>query len=474
MPSRLPRTAPEQNPLIPFIENYIDHPARFVEEVLGVKPDPKQAEILTAIAQGRRRISVRSGHGVGKTTTAAWAVIWWISTRYPQKTVMTAPTTAQLYDALYAEVCTWIRRLPPVVQELFTVKSENIELKADPAGSFVSARTSKAEQPEALQGIHSEHVLLIADEASGIPEPIFEAAAGSMSGEHAVTLLLGNPVRSSGTFYETHNRLSSEWTTFHLSCVDSPRVSREFIREMAVRYGEDSNAYRIRVLGEFPRADDDTLISMELVDLAVNRDVEPIKDAPVVWGLDVARFGSDKSVLLRRRANTVERIQRWSNMDLMQLTGLVVHEWESTPHPDRPVEILVDSIGIGAGVVDRLRELQLPAIGVNVSEAPSLKGESHNLRTELWTKIKAWLAARDCRLPKDEDLVAELATPRYKFTSNGKLLLESKDEMRKRGFRSPDSADALALTFAGSAAVATHGRSQANRGKPLRRKLAIY
>lgn len=466
---------PASNPMVEFLNRYRGNPVLFVEEVLGARPDPKQAEILRAVAEGKRRISVRSGHGVGKTTTAAWLVLWWLLTRYPQKTVMTAPTTAQLYDALYAEVCSWCRRLPAPLQQLVVVKSESIELKADPAGSFVSARTSKAEQPEALQGIHSDHVLLIADEASGIPESIFEAAGGSMSGEHAVTLLLGNPVRSSGTFYETHHRLASEWTTFHLSCVDSPRVSREFIREMAARYGEDSNAYRVRVLGEFPRADDDTLLPMELIELAVGRDVEPIKDAYVVWGLDVARFGGDRSALVKRRANAVESIQRWSNMDLMQLTGLIVHEWESTPVPDRPVEILVDSIGIGAGVVDRLRELQLPAVGVNVSEAPSMRGEAHNLRTELWTKIKAWLAARDCRIPKDEDLIAELATPRYKFTSNGRLLLESKDEMRRRGFRSPDVADALALTFAGTAATAIHGRAYgAKRGQPVRRKLAIY
>jgi len=167
-----------------------------------------------------------------------------------------------------------------------------------------------------------------------------------------VTLLLGNPTRSSGFFYDTHNRLSSDWVTFRVSCVDSPRVSTEYVEEMKSRYGEDSNAYRIRVLGEFPRSDDDTIISMELIEAAKNRDVQPTKYAPMIWGLDVARFGSDSSSLTKRRGNTVTEASRvWRNLDLMQLTGAVVAEYEAQQQADKPESIMVDSIGLGAGVV---------------------------------------------------------------------------------------------------------------------------
>jgi hypothetical protein len=243
---------------------------------------------------------------------------------------------------------------------------------------------------------------------------------------------------------------------------------------MKARYGEESNAYRIRVLGEFPRSDDDTVIPMELLELAMNRDVAPSQTAPLVWGLDVARFGSDRSALCKRKGNAVtESIKTWKNLDLMQLTGAVVAEYEILVPSERPQEILVDSIGLGAGVVDRLKELNLPARGINVSESPAMGATYRNLKAELWHKAKAWLESRDCTMPKDEALVAELATCRYSFTSSGKIQIEGKDEIRKRGLASPDRADAFCLTFASDAVVGMYGSASSTKwNQPLRRKLS--
>jgi len=456
------------NPFIDFIRLYRTDPVLFVKEVLGVEPDEWQKDFLNAVASGERKISIRSGHGVGKSTTASWAMLWFLLTRYPVKVVVTAPTSAQLYDALFAELKRWVKELPPTIQDLLDVKQERIELKASSTEAFISARTSRAEQPEALQGVHSENVMLVADEASGVPEAVFEAAAGSMSGHNALTILLGNPVRSSGFFFETHNRLKDEWWTKRVSCEDSARVSQEYIDDMKSRYGEESNAYRIRVLGEFPRSDDDTIIPMELLESAKHRDTRAYEDAPIIWGLDVARFGSDSSVLCKRQSNVVHTLERWRNLDLMQLTGAVVAQYEACDHKSRPAEILVDSIGLGAGVVDRLMELKLPARGINVSESPAMGGTYLNLRAELWHKAKAWLEKRDCKIPNNEDLIGELATVRYTFTSNGKIKIESKDDIRKRGLKSPDMADAFVLTFASDAATISWG-SNNSWGKPLKR-----
>ena len=456
------------NPFIDFIKLYRTDPVLFVKEVLGVEPDEWQKDFLNAVASGERKISIRSGHGVGKSTTASWAMLWFLLTQYPVKVVVTAPTSAQLYDALFAELKRWVKELPPTIQDLLDVKQERIELKASSTEAFISARTSRAEQPEALQGVHSENVMLVADEASGVPEAVFEAAAGSMSGHNALTILLGNPVRSSGFFFETHNRLKDEWWTKRVSCEDSARVSQEYIDDMKSRYGEESNAYRIRVLGEFPRSDDDTIIPMELLESAKHRDTRAYEDAPIIWGLDVARFGSDSSVLCKRQSNVVHTLERWRNLDLMQLTGAVVAQYEACDHKSRPTEILVDSIGLGAGVVDRLMELKLPARGINVSESPAMGGTYLNLRAELWHKAKAWLEKRDCKIPNNEDLIGELATVRYTFTSNGKIKIESKDDIRKRGLKSPDMADAFVLTFASDAATISWG-SNNSWGKPLKR-----
>jgi phage FluMu gp28-like protein len=301
---------------------------------------------------------------------------------------------------------------------------------------------------------------------------VFEAAAGSMSGHKAVTLLLGNPVRSSGFFFDTHNRLKDDWVTMKVSCADSPRVSDAYMDEMKSRYGEESNAYRIRVLGDFPRSDDDTVIPMELLEAAVSRDVAMSLVAKIVWGLDVARFGSDRSALCKRQGNVVTEIKTWKNLDLMQLTGAVMAEYQALPPDQRPHEIMVDSIGLGAGVVDRLRELKLPAVGINVAESPALGSTYRNLKAELWHKAKAWLEQRDCRMPKDEALIAELAAVRYSFTSNGKIQIEGKDELKKRGMSSPDRADAFCLTFASDAVIGMYGSAASTKwNQPLRRNL---
>ena len=173
-----------------------DGPVLFVREILGATPEPYQEDLLRAVGRGERKISVRSGHGTGKSTALSWSMLWFCLFRFPNKVVVTAPTTAQLYDALFAELKRWIGELPQALQILLEVKADRVELIAAPSEAFISARTSRAEQPEALAGVHSDNVMLVVDEASGVPEQVFEAASGSMSGHNATTILAGNPTRS--------------------------------------------------------------------------------------------------------------------------------------------------------------------------------------------------------------------------------------------------------------------------------------
>ena len=460
----------EANPFDDFVVEYYDDPVRFVREVLGADPLPYQAEFLSAIASGERKISVRSGHGTGKSTSASWAMLWFLFLRFPNKVVVTAPTSGQLFDALFAEMKRWINELPQNLKDMVTVKSDRVELTAAASEAFISARTSRAETPEALAGVHSEHVLLVIDEASGVPEKVFEAAAGSMSGHSATTVLLSNPTRSSGTFYESQTRMAGSWWTRRWSCVDSPLVSDEFVDEMRMRYGEESNAFRIRVLGEFPLADDDTIVPYHLAEAAMKRDIEVAPNTRAVWAIDPARFGTDRTAFCKREGNVITEIKSWRGLDLMQTVGRVMAEYDALPPSQQPSEILVDSIGIGSGVVDRMHELGAPVRGVNVAEAPAMKETYNNLRTELWFKCKAWLEDRSCKLPNDDELLADLTGIRYAFTSSGKMAAESKDAMRKRGLRSPDLADAVCLTMASDAATALSGPMSRWRGA-LRRNL---
>ncbi len=467
---------PAVNPWLAFTERYAFDPVLFVREVYGADPYPDQLDLLEDYRNNERRISKRSGHGVGKTTTLAWIIVHHALFRFPQKTVCTAPTSKQLFDALYAETVTWFKKLPLHARDLFEIKAESIHRIAAPEESFVSFRTSSADKPEALAGVHSGGwVLIIVDEASGVPEIIFEAAAGSMSGHNATTILTGNPVRRSGLFYETFHKLRSFWRTHHVSCVGHPNVSPDFVEQIRLTYGDLSNQYRVRVLGEFPKVDDDTVIPYELIEAALKRDVTG-KHVTSTWGLDVARKGRDACALCKRRGNVIEeKVKTWRGKDTMQTVGLVKAEWDATPITRRPLYIFVDAIGLGAGVADRLLELGLPAIAINVSESAAMADKYDRLRSELWFKGRAFLEKRDCGLAEDEELAHELSLPVFDYTSNGKIAVEPKKlTMKRTGEPSPNRADAFLLTLVNDAAVAMGltGNSAVSWKQPLQREIA--
>jgi hypothetical protein len=463
-----------QNPFVEFVTRYRDDPVALVREVLAMEPDADQCAIMQAVARGDRRISIRSGHRVGKTTTLAWLTVWHTLTRFRQKTICTSATSTQLFEALASETKSCFKRLPAAVQSLVEIQVDQIRLREAPDDSFVSYVVSKAETPEALAGKHSDHVLIICDEASGIPEPVFEAAVGSMAAHNACTILAGNPIRTSGLFFDTHNKpeVMAMWTRFHISCLGNPRITPDFFRDVESRYGLDSNEYRVRVLGEFPTGDDDTVIPWQLVESALKRDVTPLHVKPI-WGVDPARFGNDATGLCKRKGNSLaEKTDVRKGYDTMQVVGWVKAQYDATLPSERPSEILVDSIGIGAGVCDRLMELKLPARGINVSETAAMTELYTNLRTELWFKGREWFEKKDSNLLGDELLAAELRSPRYKYASNGKKQVESKDDMKKRGVQSPNRADAFLLTLASDNVAASGLSAGASWNEPLKFKLA--
>lgn len=420
-----------------------------------------QKDVMREIARGTRRLSVKSGHGCGKSSCASAIILWFLLVKYPAKVVVTAPTAAQLLDALFAEVKRRHRQMPPAIRDLLEATSDRIYLKSNPAAVFCSLKVASKERPESLAGVHVEEpggVLLIADEASGVDEVVFESGSGSMSGKNATTLLLGNPLRNSGFFYRTHTDLANDWWTKTVSCADNPLVSDDFLRDMAQRYGENSAQYHARVLGEFPPSDEDTYIPLNLITAAVTRDIERVPTAGVVWGVDVGRQGPDASALAKRAGNVLlEPVKTWKQKDTMELCGIILNEYETTPIMERPETICIDVIGIGAGVVDRCLELGLPARGINVAESAALSGTYMRQRDELWGRAKEWFEQKECKIPDDQALIHELGLPRFSFTSTGKIKIESKDELKKRGHPSPNVADAFIMTFSEQAIGASHG-----------------
>jgi hypothetical protein len=297
---------------------------------------------------------------------------------------------------------------------------------------------------------NSENLAFFAEEASGIEDIIFETAAGALSSENSWVFMFANPTRTSGYFHRAFHVARETWRLYHVPCSASSRVSDNYARDIAIEHGEDSNVYRVRVLGEFPLSEDDAVIPLGLIEAAIDRDISP-NSSGIVWGLDVARFGDDATALAKRRGNMLlEEIREWRKTDLMQTAGLIVKEFRETPDNLKPGAINVDVIGMGGGVVDRLRELGLPVRGVNVGEQPGIdRARYMRLRDELWFEARKWFDSKSVTIPPDDKLVSELVGPKYRVESSGKLKVESKDDMKKRGVKSPNKADAFCLTFAG-------------------------
>lgn len=428
-------------------------PAQFAKEALGVEPEDWQVEASRLLVE-RRRLSIRSGHGVGKSTFMAWCILWFCVCYFPCKVPATAPTGHQLDDVLWAELAKWHRHLKerlPALGNEFEWSAGGFKLKSNPSESFAVPRTSRPEKPEALQGFHSENILFLIDEASGVSDNVFEVAEGALSTEGAFVVMAANPTRQSGYFFDSHHKMRAQWAVLHVNGENCKRVSRQYVESMAKKYGRQSAIYKVRVQGEFAAAADG-VISLELCEAAKIRDVAKNVGAPIIWGVDVARFGDDSTALAKRQGNhQLEKVREWYGKDTMQTVGLIKAEWDKTPRELRPSSINVDVIGLGSGVVDRLKELNLPVYGVNVAESAAVNAgdmQYSRLRDELWFLGREWLEAKDCKLLDDDDLIGELTTPKYSILSNGLIKVESKQEMKDRGVKSPNLADAWLNTFA--------------------------
>lgn len=449
-------------------------PLTFVNGVLGVglhdPLDPGkdntlaawQQEALTRLRDGKTRLSIRSGHGVGKTTFTAWLVLYGLLCLGPDtKIPIAAGSRDQLRDTIQPEINKWHSKLPAPLAEQVSVTVERITIKKAPEEAFAVFRTASKDNPQALAGFHARNLIFLIDEASAVAEIAFEVAQGALSTEGAIAILTGNPTKAQGYFYDTHHKLRDRWSTLVVSSESVPRA-RGHIEDVIAAYGKNSNRYRVRVLGEFPTQDDETVIPLDLVMSSLGRDVQTSNVWPI-WGVDVARFGDDTSAVCLRQGNTILGLKEWSGLDGAQVAGRIQALYREMPNHLKPKEIVVDVIGVGASVYDILRlpgsECASAVRGCNVGEAAAISDEDQRLRDELWFRGRAWFAERKCHIPKAfdipadtkliEKLIAELTAPTYDFTHLGKRVVESKAELKKRGVASPNIADAFLLSLAG-------------------------
>ena len=417
--------------------------ALFVRVVIGVEPTDQQLEVLDAISEVGAKVSVKSGHGTGKSTVFAWIILWHVSCFPDSKCPATAPTSHQLEDVLWAEIAKWHTVMDPWFKDRLEIGKSSVAMKEAPKTQFAVARTARKEKPEALQGFHATNLLFLIDEASGVHQAIFEVAEGALSTDDARVLMAANPTQVVGYFYDSHHKMKHRFKRITLSCLDSPMVDRNYIDDMKKKYGEESDIYRVRVLGEFPKASVTQLISETLYQESCDRDIkeEQFAHAAGVLGVDVAWEGDDRSVIYYRKGIYSKILNTWRGIDNMTLASMVI-QYEDEYHTDAT---FID-IGWGAGVIDRLRQLGRAPLGVNFGG--KARDERYaDKRTEMWCSGKTWLEDGGV-LVDEEDLREDLMGPQFFFLPSGKIKLESKKDMKKRGLASPDVADALMLTFA--------------------------
>lgn len=446
---------------------YADHPVEFVEDIIGATPDSEQRKILESVAVNQMT-SVRSGHGVGKSTVEAWTVIWFLVTRPYPKIPCTAPTQHQLFDILWAEINKWLRNNKALQDEIVWTR-EKVYMKGHPEEWFAVART--ASKPDALQGFHADDVLYIIDEASGVDDAIFEPVLGTLSTPGSRLLMCGNPTQLSGFFYESHNKNRAAYSTFHIDGRNSSRVSPDFVRMIIEMYGEDSDVFRVRVAGDFPMQEDDIFIPLPLVERSVMTEYKPKEHPGLIHiGCDVARFGDDRTVIgykIDEKVTFYKKRQGQDTMktadDLVELGESLVKKYNLNPYTDLPIPVKVDDGGVGGGVVDRLRQMKrnnpsklwwLDVYPVKFGQRIKHK-YYHDSTTYMMAVVKRLLQSYDEEtgapkpveviLPDDADMIAQLSGRKYALTDQSKIRIESKDVMKKRGRPSPDEADCVLL-----------------------------
>ena len=433
-----------------MINFYIDHPYEFFQDILQVEPTQQQKELLQSIPKSikeKKNISVKAGHGVGKTFTEAGLIIWYLAVHYKGKVICTAPTQHQLYQVLWSELAKMNEK--SLIRDLFEWTASKFALKDSHADWFAVARSSS--KPENMQGFHAEHMLILVDEASGVDEEILEAIEGATTDEGNIIMMFGNPTRLKGAFYDSFNTKNRFFTNITMSCLDSTNVSDKYPLQIEAKYGKDSDIYRVRVLGDFPQQEDDSIISLYQVEKAIERSLEEEEPIEVEFGCDVARFGNDETTIYKRINNIIT--EEWISKEntTMEIVGHIVQL--ANDYEDSKIIINIDDTGVGGGVTDRLRELRtegkLPKQtlihGVNNNKKAFDSKYYKNIITELWYKLKDVI--KDLDLPNDKTLVTQLSSRHYEMLSDGRLMVESKDKVKKKGSNSPDRADGVLLTL---------------------------
>ena len=437
------------------LERWRDDPVAMVREAFQAEPDPWQADALRLFAKPTtQRLAFKACKGPGKTTGLAWIILNFLATRPNPKVAATSITEDNLNDNLWPEIAKWLHR-SPFFEATFLWTKTRVVNRQNPENWFATARTwpktaDATKQAETLAGIHADYVLFVLDESGGIPQAVMTTAEAVLSsGVEAKVVQAGNPTHLSGPLYRACSEDRHLWELITITGDPdnpkrSPRIKIEWARQQIASYGRENPWVMCNVLGEFPPASINALLGVEEVEKAMMRHlrIDEYDWAQKRLGVDVARFGDDRTVIFPRQGLASFRPVIMRNARTTDIAARVMvckARWGSE------LELIDDTGHWGHGVIDNLVAAGIPAIGINYA-GKAINPRYRNRRAEFW--IKGSEAIRGgAALPPLPEMVGELITPTYTFV-NGVFQLEEKDQIKERLGRSPDLADGYMQTYA--------------------------
>jgi hypothetical protein len=401
------------------------------------------------------RIAVSSGRGIGKSALVAWLILWMLSTRIGSTVIVSANSENQLRTVTWGELTKWATMAvnshwwevsaTKLVPATWLTDLVERDLKKGTRYWAAEGKLWSEENPDAYAGVHNhDGMMVIFDEASGIPDGIWSVAAGFFTEKilDRYWLAFSNPRRNTGYFFETFHGKRAFWNGQMIDARTVEGTDQAVYNQIIAEYGDDSREARVEVYGEFPATGEDQFISPTLVEDAFKRPKYKDMTAPIVIGVDPARGGMDSTVICVRQGRDIIAIKRYKGEDTMSVVGHVIDAIEEY----KPLLTVIDEGGLGYGILDRLTEQRYKVRGVNFGWKAKSPIMWQNKRAEMWGAMKDWL--KTASVSADRQLKADLVGPMRKTNSAGAILLESKKEMKARGLASPDAADALCVTFA--------------------------
>jgi len=399
-----------------------------------------------------KRISVRSGHGTGKDACLSWLILWYLFCFKDAQVPCTAPTSEQIHDILWKEIKVWLDRMPKEIADLYEWQTGYLRIKERPETWFARARTARKENPEALSGIHGDFVFIVVDEASGVPDEIFKPAEGSLTNENVLVILISNPTRLIGYFYDTHHSDKLNWQTFQFNSEESPIVEPDYCERIAMKFGREGEEYNYMVLGEFPNAE--VIDEKGYIPLLVENDLKYTTDEIFVGkirlGIDPAGEGKNKTAWVARdkfKMKVMAKEETSTGKSIAQKT-ITLCDLLKISKKQAKKNVIIDAFGIGFDAVKELALAGWDVNAVNVGEKPEEEADSKiylNKRAMIYDREKKWLRSGG-ELVSHPDW-KQLLSLKYRRELSGKMKMMSKEDMRKLGIDSPDVADGSSLTF---------------------------